>query len=282
MLDRVVRRTLLLPESGVEIALLHHATGYCAGVWGPVAEQLSRHYRVIAMDARGHGDSSKPDGSDAYLWPNFGRDLIAVAEQLAGEHRDGRIALGIGHSFGGTSILMASAERPELFERCVLVDPVTPPPNLDLSQNATALAEGARKRRHIWPSRQAVRAKWSKKEFFAAWDSRALELYLAEGFSDRRDGRVELKCTGAIEAAIFESAHSIDVWSLAKKTRVPTLILWAVGGDFPRIVYENLERCMVDARIVDVDTGHLIPMERPDLVVDAALDFAVPGESLGD
>jgi pimeloyl-ACP methyl ester carboxylesterase len=286
MLDQVRRRKLSLPESGIEIALLdwggsgplallHHATGYCAAVWGPVAEQLSHHYRVIAMDARGHGDSSKPKGADSYRWTHFGRDVVAVAEQLAGEHRDGRIALGLGHSFGGTSILMASAERPELFGRSVLVDPVVPPPNFGPSQDASALAEGARKRRHLWPNRGAARAKWSKKETFVAWDPRALDLYLAEGFSDRADGQVELKCSGANEAAIFESAHSVDVWSIAKKARVPTLILWAARGQFPRIVYENLVRQMVDAQIREVDTGHLIPMEHPDCVVEATLDFAL-------
>ena len=285
MLDQVRRRKLSLPESGIEIALLdwggsgplallHHATGYCAGVWGPVAEQLSHHYRVIAMDARGHGDSSKPVGTDSYRWAHFGRDVVAVAEQLATEHRDGRVALGVGHSFGGTSILMASAERPELFGRNVLVDPVIPPANSGPSQDANALAAGARRRRHLWPSRQAARAKWSKKELFAAWDPRVLDLYLAEGFSDRADGQVELKCPGAVEAAIFESAHAVDVWSLAKKACVPTLILWATRGEFPRIVFEQLVRRMVDAQIRDVDTGHLIPMEGPDCVVEAALDFA--------
>jgi pimeloyl-ACP methyl ester carboxylesterase len=228
MLDQVRRRKVSLPESGMEIslldwggsgplALLHHATGYCAGVWGPVAEQLSSHYHVVAMDARGHGDSSKPEGAGFYRWAHFGRDVVAVAEQLAAEHRDGRIALGLGHSFGGTSILMASAERPELFGRCVLVDPVIPPPNFGPSPITNALAEGARKRRHLWPSRRAAREKWSKKEFFADWDPRALDLYLAEGFSDRADGQVELKCPGTIEAAVFESTHSIDVWSLAKR-----------------------------------------------------------------
>ncbi len=143
---------------------------------------------------------------------------------------------------------------------------------------ASLRVSSTRKRRHIWPNRQATRAKWSKKEIFAAWDSRVLDLYLAEGLSDRADGQVELKCPGVIEAAIFESAHSIDMGSLAKNARVPTLILWATGGDFPRIVYENLARDMLDARILDVDTGHLIPMERPDYVVDAALDFAAQRE----
>jgi len=118
MLSQVRRRKLALHGSSIEIALLdwggdgplallHHANGFCAGVWGLVAERLRGHYRVIAMDARGHGDSSKPKGADCYHWELFGRDLLGVAEALAAEHPDGRIALGLGHSFGGIALLMA-------------------------------------------------------------------------------------------------------------------------------------------------------------------------------
>ena len=46
-----------------------------------------------------------------------------MARALAAEH-GGRIALGLGHSFGGTAMLLAAAAEPVLFERLVLVDPV--------------------------------------------------------------------------------------------------------------------------------------------------------------
>ncbi len=160
MLSQVRRRKIALPNSAIEIALLdwggegplallHHATGFCAGVWGPVAERLSEHYRVIAMDARGHGESSKPEGADCYHWELFGRDVLGVAEVLAAEHPDGRVALGIGHSIGGSSILMASAERPDLFERTALIDPIILAPNRGQVASAPdspgyQLAEGAR------------------------------------------------------------------------------------------------------------------------------------------
>ena len=290
MLSQVRRRKLALPDSAIEIALLdwggegplallHHATGFCAGVWGPVAERLSDHYRVIAMDARGHGDSSKPEGADNYRWEFFGRDVLGVAEILAAEHPDGRVALGIGHSFGGSSILMASAERPDLFERNVLVDPVILPPAWARAASSAdspgnALAEGARNRRQVWPSRQAARVKWLEKELFADWDPRALDLYLAEGLADRPDGQVELKCSGEIEAAIFEATGSFDLWSSADRVRTPTLIAWAARGLFPRAIFQKLAACMTDARVCDVDAGHLAPMQHPDRVVAPILEFA--------
>jgi len=289
MLSQVRRRKLALPDLAIEIALLdwggkgplallHHANGFCAGVWGPVAKRLREHYRVIAMDARGHGDSSKPEGADGYRWELFGRDVLGVAEILAAEHPEGRVGLGLGHSFGGTAILMASAERPDLFERNVLVDPVILSTVGERASSAAdspgnALAERSRKRRQVWPSREAVREKWLEKEFFANWDPEALDLYLAEGFADRSDGQVELKCSGDTEAAIFEANGSFDVWSSAERVRTPTLIEWSPRGLFPRAVYERLAARMTDAKVCDIDAGHLAPMQHPDRVVAPILEF---------
>ncbi|HXV37010.1 MAG TPA: alpha/beta fold hydrolase, partial [Myxococcota bacterium] len=261
MLAPLRRRRLALPGSALEIALLdwggdgplallHHANGFCAAVWGPVAERLRGRFHVVAMDARGHGDSSKPAAPDAYCWERFARDAIEVAERLAGERGDGRVALAIGHSLGGSALALAAAERPDLFERLALVDPVLiagresasaaergvgrglPDPRRLEGIDGTELAENARKRREIWPSRAAARAKWLDKSMFAEWDSRALELYLAEGLADRADGQVELKCTAAVEAAVFEATGSFDLWSCEGRLRAPTLIERAARGVF--------------------------------------------------
>ena len=101
MLVGVTRRRIRLRESGVEIALLdwggdgppallHHANGFCAALWQPVAEELRSHFRVIAMDARGHGDSSVPEGPNAFDWDVLAKDLLAVGESLLEELGDPR------------------------------------------------------------------------------------------------------------------------------------------------------------------------------------------------
>jgi len=183
----------------------------------------------------------------------------------------------LGHSFGGTALLAASIERPGLFDRLVVVDPIVLPLPTSGAQGEPpsrggALAEGARKRRHVWPDRGAARARWSDKEMFAGWDPRLFDLYLAEGMFDRDDGQVELKCPGEVEAAIFEQGVHSGIAESASRVQVPTLILWAARGDFPRRHFENLAARMPDARVRDADAGHFVPMERPDLVVDAALE----------
>jgi pimeloyl-ACP methyl ester carboxylesterase len=289
VLEEITRRRLVLPERGVEIALidwggegplalLHHANGFCAATLDLVAQPLRMHFRVIGMDARGHGDSSRPAGAEAYAWREFGADLAAVTRLLTAEH--GPVALGLGHSFGGTSMLLAAAEQPALFERLVLVDPVLRQPDVDTRRwdpnsvaRASQLVERAARRRTVFPDRAAARENWRDKALFAAWDPRAFELYLAEGVADRPDGQVELKCSAETESAVYAAGATSDVWSPTEKLAVPTLMLWAPRGDFPRSVFEAFAARLLHAQIQDVDAGHLVPMEKPELVVAAALAF---------
>jgi pimeloyl-ACP methyl ester carboxylesterase len=287
---QVERRRLRL-ASGIEIALLdwggdgppallHHANGFCAGLWGLVAERLRPHFRLIAMDARGHGESSKPDPGNpaSYAWTRFGEDAGAVARMLAAELRTPSL-LGIGHSFGGTALMMASAADPALFRRLVLVDPVLPSPAFYANVMARGpgdnrdLVASARKRRQVFASRAEARDTWAGRAVFESWDPRALDLYAEYGLLPHAGGGVELACPGPIEAAIFEQARHVDAFGLAEKVAVPCLILCAARGNFGRAMYDQVAARMRDARIVDVPTGHLVPMERPDLVAEHALAY---------
>lgn len=286
LLARARRRSLRLPARGVEIALcewgegervalLHHANGFCKGMWAEVATRLAADgWRVVALDARGHGDSSQPEGEAAYQWDAFAEDLVAVAATLVAERGGAPLALGLGHSFGGTSMIGAAARRPELFERLLLVDPVVPPPLRDVDAHDVPhlrkLIEGARKRRAEWPSRAAARAWCRERRFFSAWRPIAIELYLLDGMRERDDGSLVLKCPGAVEGAVFAGSGGIDLLALAARVSVPTTIQWADGGDFSRAVHQTLADTMGNAQLEPLHCGHLVPMEQPDLVVAAA------------
>src|SRR5262245_55938374 len=250
------RRRLHLPERGLELALvdwggagplalLAHANGFCADVLGVIAERLRAHYRVIGWDARGHGDSEKPAPPEPYGWSEFALDASAVVAGVLREEGETRVALAVGHSFGGTCLLNAAAREPARFGRLALLDPgIVPPPadfpNADpMARGPNYAAEIARKRTHVFASRDALRARWREKGTFADWDPRAMELYLTHGFFDRPDGQIELKCPGAVEAAVYESGARFDAWRDSKETYVPTLLLHAGRGNFPRAVDER-------------------------------------------
>jgi hypothetical protein len=42
---------------------------------------------------------------------------------------------------------------------------------------------------------------------------------------------------------------------------------------FPRATYEQLAARMTDAKVCDIDAGHLAPMQHPDRVVAPILEF---------
>jgi pimeloyl-ACP methyl ester carboxylesterase len=278
-------RRVALPERGVEIAALdfggagplglaHHANGFCKGMWAEVASLLRGRLRVVAMDARGHGDSSRPAPRAAYAWREFAADLAAVARVLVAE--TGRpLALGMGHSFGGTSLLGAEALAPGRFERMLLVDPVTPPPPAEApperATHVASMVEAAERRRGDWPSREEARAWFAERSLFAGWRPEALDLYVLDGLRERAGGGVELKCPGAVEAAVFAQGEGADVSAWARGLRPPTLWLWAQQGNFPLATHQALAASMRAARVEPVAAGHLVPMERPDLVAEAAL-----------
>lgn len=296
VLDLVQRRKLPL-STGVEIALLdwggtgplallHHANGFCAALWDLVATRLVPHFHVVALDARGHGDSSKPSEVGAYAWPRFCDDLIATAEQLAQEDPQGRIGLGIGHSFGGAAMLTAAAQRPDLFDRIALVDPIIFPPDGfpgvgPRSERGNFMAEGARRRRQRWPDRAEARATWSEKQLFAHWLPRALDLYVAEGLAESAEGGVELKCSGEVEAAIFEGGRGSEAWEATERLQVPALLLWANGGQFSREVFEVFASRIPNGTLRELRAGHLAPMEDPDLVAEALVAFAAANSDGG-
>ncbi len=87
------------PKNGYPIVLAHGIT--CAlQAWHEQINDLSRDFRVIAFDHRGHGRSGVPAPS-AYSLDHLAADLDAV---LAAVLRPGERAVVAGHSMGGIAI----------------------------------------------------------------------------------------------------------------------------------------------------------------------------------
>jgi pimeloyl-ACP methyl ester carboxylesterase len=277
------------------LALLHHANGFCAATWALFVEHLRPHYRVVALDARGHGDSTSPLPSVAYAWCEFADDLTALAEQLMKERGGQQIGLGMGNSFGGLVTAYVAAQRPELFARVAMLDPVLRPPvhlmeemlaglrgdSAGVGGNGLERAGGnplsiaARKRRQVWPSREVAFEAWRTKPMFKGWAPGVLELYVGEGLRDRDDGQVELKCRGEVEASVFEANGVLDLYAVAGQLEAPTLLLRAGQGNFPMVLFETLAERIPDVRLLELDIDHLMPMHNPPELAEVLLEFAL-------
>lgn len=103
------------------LVLLHGLHGHLLWWhWFQVAE-LSRHYRVITLDQRGHGKSFKP--AEGYSIEAMAEDLHQLLRQLNVEQAH----IG-GASMGGMVSLAFALAHPEMVRSLVLVDsyPYTP------------------------------------------------------------------------------------------------------------------------------------------------------------
>ena len=105
-------------EMAEPIVLVHGFASSSADNWrGPGWHDtlLEAGRRVIALDCRGHGESSKPHDPDAYDSARMARDVIGLLDHLDVERADL-----MGYSMGGRLGLVLLDEYPERFNSAVL------------------------------------------------------------------------------------------------------------------------------------------------------------------
>lgn len=181
--------------------VLCHATGFCAGAYGPLAEHLLGDRHVWAIDFRGHGDSTVPEG-ERYDWDGSADDLLAVIDAIG----EGEPVDAFGHSMGGASAMLVEARRPGTLRSAYLYEPIilpagmTRPPGIE-----NPLADAARRRRAEFPSKADALWRYATKTPLRVLNAAALAAYVEHGFEDTPEGTARLKLAPAHEAAVFEA-----------------------------------------------------------------------------
>ncbi len=101
---------------GPENLILMHGLAANMGFWNPLlVVALSRKFRVILFDLRGHGYSSMPP--EGYRAIDMRDDVLSLMDQLGTEK-----AHLAGHSFGGTVALHCALAEPDRINSIALLD----------------------------------------------------------------------------------------------------------------------------------------------------------------
>lgn len=125
------------------LVLLHGGLEH-AHAWDHLAPALARHWRVIAPDMRGHGDSDWAPGGD-YSILDFASDNAA----LFAAAKIGRAAM-VGHSLGGAVACAFTALYPEAVERLCVIEGLRP-----INKHAPNNADEAIAAIRAWSDRMA-------------------------------------------------------------------------------------------------------------------------------
>lgn len=267
-------------DFGGQGPLLHlgHATGFCAGLYSPLAERLTSRLQVVGMDDRGHGMSmAEADASQLHDWDVFYQDLRAFLEAQE------EPAVLIAHSRGGIIAAMIAARWPHLVRALVLLDPTVLPywwmwwwylAKKTGASRLVPIAYRAARRRNGWPSRKAVFDSWHGRGPFAKWHDEFLEAYVEYGLCESESGGVELCCEPAWESRCFSTCEH-RIWGPLKRIDQPTLIIYGEESDtFLPAAVKRIKRVMSRAEVIGMSgTGHFAPMEHPDECASLILDF---------
>ena len=105
----------LAGPAGAPVVALANSLGTDARIWDGVIERLSRHYRVLSYDKRGHGLSDTAPGD--YALDDHVGDLLGLLDHLGIE----RLALA-GVSVGGLIAQGVALRAPERLTALVLCD----------------------------------------------------------------------------------------------------------------------------------------------------------------
>ena len=246
--------------------LLLHGGGQTRHSWGNAQHELiAGGYRVLSVDARGHGESDWVEGGDYSLESQVG-DVSALAMSV------GRKPALVGASMGGVNSLIACGGNPSLASALVLVD-VTPrmePDGIDqIERFMRANPDGFDS---IDSAGDAVAAYYPTRPRPANLDGLRKNLRLRENGRwywhwdpAMFNGNRETKLTGMRRSML----------SAAARIRIPTLLVRGAQSDMVSLAgVAELRAHLPHLEFVDIaGAGHMIAGDRNDAFNGAVADF---------
>lgn len=226
------------------VLLIHGSGGTGASEWKPVLKGLAKHFRVLAVDCRGHGKTLDP--RSAYTFELLADDMAQFLRAL-------RIAPAyvVGHSNGGNVALVLTVKHPGAVKKAVVMAG-----NAYVSKDLERYATG----------------RWSDR-ISASWGAKLAELHDGLRYADY--WRELMDRTG------WEIARGPN-YSARDLGRVKTPVLVIQGENdsvnAPSHHAEFMAEHLADAQLwIAPDTGHSVHEEHPDEWVERVTRFFLDG-----
>ena len=243
-----------------------HGLGATKASFLPTVAALAEHYRVIAMDLPGFGDSDKPLGAP-YDAPYFARAIEGLLDELEIER-----AHLVGNSMGGRVAIELGLLQPERTGRMALLCPAlawlrsrrwrwllqAPLPMLGLIQPAPRVITEPIVRNLVPGGKDG-------------WSAAGVDEFLRSYLTPR--GRV----------AFYEAARNVYLdeplgergfWSRLAQMSPRTLFIWGRHDQVVPLGFrKHVERALPAARHLELDCGHVPQLEAPKQTHDAIRGF---------
>jgi 3-oxoadipate enol-lactonase len=242
-------------QEDLPVLLFANSLGTNSDMWAWQVPLLSRHFRVIRYDKRGHGLSSVPAGEYSY-------------EALADDALELLAFLGVakahvcGTSIGGLIAMSMALKRPDMVGKLVVTNTAAyiGPPQAWADRIAAVMSQGL----HVM-GEGLVRGRW-----------------LSPGFQETQPGSTQLlidmlkRTPDAGYARTCAALRDGDLREHISRITAPTLV---VSGRQDRATTTeqalDLVRAIPDARHLEVNAAHFSNWEQPAPFTTAVRDFLV-------
>jgi len=228
--------------------LLHGLCGN-AHYWDFFVQGMKNDYHILALDQRGHGDSS---WSTSYNARDCTLDLEAFVTTLELDN----IVL-IGHSMGGINAIIYAARHPDQVSRLVIVD-IGP-------EIAAAGIERMEKERASEP--EAFNSEEEAIKYMKQLEPRYSEVFVRHQarYALKHDdkGKLIFKCDRTLRSTELQSPQWL--WEYLKQVICPTLLLHGMESDIlSRETAQRVTHTLVFGSVVGIErAGHGIPGDNP-------------------
>lgn len=239
--------------------VLLHGYAETLGIWEEVAIDLSREFRVIGIDIRGHGQSDLAPDMD-YSRSAQVADLEALVEQMGLES----VTL-IGQAMGGATAICYAAEHPDIARALIVIE--TAP---------EVLRSGVETLRRLLGSRETFATMDEATDLFHEFypyatgeqlDRRVRNVVTAEEAGGYRWAfdPIFLDPTARPPEPDPGQRRMTNLWESVERVQCPTMIVRGAETDMltPEAI-QRLHRRIIGSRVSLIeDAGHAVVTDQP-------------------
>jgi len=251
------------PEPAI---LLLHGIGNYGRVWDLVAERVAGRSRLIAPDARGHGDSVTPPAG--YAAEDFVTDAIAVLDATAVAR-----AVVAGHSMGGAHAMVLAAAHPDRVQALALVDVGPEIGHEEGGDRARRLSLGR-------PDRFADEAAALAylRETSPGYSDAVYRNRIAHAFRHKTDGGLVWRSSkDALRQILSGPARSADAWRTLGSLAMPVVVVRGTRSpSLGRETYSRMLDVIPHVTGLELDAGHNVQLDRPAELAEAIVRLTRP------
>ena len=232
--------------------MLSNSLGTTLHMWDAQVEPLTKHFRLVRYDRRGHGKSGVPKGP--YTMERLGCDVLAVLDGLGVKKINW-----CGLSMGGMVGQWLGANAPERVERLVLTNTSSFFPD-----------------KNGWNER----LKLVEEKGIAAFAAPNMARWFTKGFLEREPQKVAgiqaMFAATPLEGflACGAAVRDMDHRDLLPRIKAPTLVIAGKhDGATPPEANEYISEHIPGAKFALVDAAHLSNIEQSEAYTKAVLAF---------